>query len=405
MTAIPFIGRTPNMPGVQETPATPGEGSPLAFLEHGAALDKLPVPVNLGRWLKGAEREVAEAIFKLFLANAYGMDAQAKSSLDTAYKALRPVVAFLRKPPWEWMPSDISAFMTERRAKNDIGHSRQYQYVHYFRQLQTFILEDLPLCNEIHRRFGVQPQAFVTKENSIPLKRKNKKRKHAIVPLTPEEVQRIGDAFDVLIEAAAAAHSKAFLPLCRDKAIFWLLYHFGFRIDEVLKLTINSFQPDPRYPAFGRYAIFAVIGKGDKDRYPHALDPAVAALMDWYLDSVRVQLMLRPNFVPTDPTLLFFSERGGKLSDDQFRRSLRNVARSGGVTKRVHPHLMRHTNTVELIPLLGAEGTQANLGHEHMATTMLYYNRDPDKIGPEMHDAIEAVAAGIRLRDADKENE
>lgn len=403
--AISFIGRTPITSGVQESPPDTGEGSEFAFLEHGASLDQLPIPVDLSDSLSGAEKHVAESIFKLFLAQSYGMDAAATTSLHSAYYALRPVVVFLRKPPWSWTPKDISAFMTDRRATNNIGHSRQYQYFHYFRQLQNFILNDLPLCNEIHRRFGVQPQPFVTKENSIPLKRKNKKRKYPIVPLTQEEIERIGDEFDARITLAAEAGSKSYLPLCRDKAIFWLLYHFGFRIAEVLSLTINSFQPDPRYPAFGRYAIFAIIGKGDKDRYPRALDPSVRALMDWYLDEIRVQFLLRENFNPTDPNLLFFSERGCKLVDDQFRRTFRSMAKGAGVTKRVHPHLMRHTNTVELIPLLGAEGVQANLGHEHVGTTMLYYHRDPDKIGTELHDAIETVAAGIRLRDTDKEAE
>ncbi len=327
------------------------------------------------------------------------------TSLRSAYYAVRPVVVFLQKPPWSWKPNDISAFMTDRRVKNDIGHSRQYQYCQYLRQFQNFILNDLPLCNEINRRFGVRPQPFVTKENSIPLKGKNEKRKHAIVPLTPDEIQRIGDEFDARIALAAAAGSKSFLVLCRDKAIFWLLYHLGLRIDEVLTLTINSFQPDARYPAFGRFAIFAVFGKGDKDRYPHALDPSIRELMDWYCDDVREQFLLRETFSRRTPTCCSCPERGGKLSDDQYRRSLKTVATGAGVTKRVHPHLLRHTNTVELIPLLGAEGTQNHLGHAHLTTTMGYYHQDPDKVGAELHDAIENVAAGIRLRNTDKEAE
>lgn len=398
--AISRIGRLPDTTGEKESPLSLEAGPGFAFLEQGAgALAQLPVKVDLGGLLKGAELQVAESIFKLFLANHYGMDAAAQSSIEGAYNCLRPLVAFTKRPPWKWTPNDIALFMTERRATKDIGHSRQYQYAHYFRKLQNFLLEDLPLCNELHRLFGVRPQPFVTKENSIPLKQKGKKRKYAIIVLTPEEVQRIGDEFDAQIEEAHATGSKSYLPLCRDKTIFWLLYHLGFRMDEVLKLTIHSFQPDRNYPAFGRYAVFAVIGKGSKDRYPHALDPSIRALMDWYMDEVRVKFLLRPEFEPSDPTLLFFSERGGVLGQDQFRRSLKRVSKAAGVTRRVHPHLLRHTNVTELIPLLGAEGTQQHVGHAHMGTTMGYYHRDPDKVGARMQDAIQNISDGIQLRD------
>lgn len=390
------------MQGVDNSPAPADGAGDVAFFEHGIDATKLPVKVDFSEFLSGAEKTVTESLVRLYLANLWGMESNATSSIRAAYYALRPVIAFLKLPPWEWTQNHISQFLANRRAEKDIGHSRQYQFFVYLRGFQTWVMGDLPICAEILRRFGSQFQEFITTENSIPIKRKGKTRKHPILPLSPQEIAKIGDEFDNQITIAAQTGSKSLLPLCRDKVIFWLLYNFGFRIAEVLSLTMSSFQEDRNYPEFGRYAIFAVIGKGSKDRYPHALDPSIRALMDWYIETVRVQFLLREGFNPANRNLLFFSERGCKLDDDQFRRSLKRMAILAGINRRMHPHLLRHTNTVELMPLLGPAGTQAHLGHENLSTTFGYYHENPDKIGAHIQDAIEGISEGINLRNSDK---
>lgn len=52
---------------------------------------------------------------------------------------------------------------------------------------------------------------------------------------------------------------------------------------------------------------------------------------------------------------------------------VRSVARKSGITKRIYPHLLRHTMATRLLSLgMGITDIQKFLGHQDIGTTRLY---------------------------------
>jgi site-specific recombinase XerD len=70
---------------------------------------------------------------------------------------------------------------------------------------------------------------------------------------------------------------------------------------------------------------------------------------------------------------LFCTLTGGPLSANHVRQMVKRRAARAEITKRVHPHALRHTHAAELV----AEGVPVNviqkqLGHVSLATTDIY---------------------------------
>lgn len=141
------------------------------------------------------------------------------------------------------------------------------------------------------------------------------------------------EQFDFEIRQAKLSGNKSYNTLRRDKAMYMVALLTGVRVDELVNLKINSFQPDLKYPNFGNYALLTVVGKGRKTRVVRLYNPLIKPLMDeWYLDDVR------PGFLSKrtdDSNLLFLSERGGEICTEQVRRMLQNIASNAGITIRV----------------------------------------------------------------------
>lgn len=249
------------------------------------------------------------------------------------------------------------------------------------------------LSNEIHRLFGVQPQRFISNENAIPIKRKNHERKKLITPLTPGMTFALIQEFDARIRQAGLMGSKSVKTLKRDKTVCMLILLSGIRIHEALNLKIHSFQADIMRENFGKYALITIFGKGRKTRIVRFYNPMIKPLMDWYLDTVRPSFLSEKT---TNPDSLFLSERGGRLCEEQIRRTLDAVCSSAGIPFNVTPHLLRHTYATEMAPIIAPEALQHQLGHEHLSTTLgTYYHQDPEHVGNQVNLGIEKLTKAI----------
>lgn len=168
-------------------------------------------------------------------------------------------------------------------------------------------------------------------------------------------------------------HAGRGLTACRNRAIIVMLWRAGLRCAEALALA-------PRDVDLIRGTVRVRRGKGAKARTA-ALDPMACDVVRRWRDQRRRQV--EPLSGP-----LFCTLSGGPLQTAYLRQMLPRLAKRAGIEKRVHPHALRHTFTVELaregVPL---HVIQAALGHNNVATTSRYIaHLEPQ----ELVDAIRA---------------
>lgn len=155
---------------------------------------------------------------------------------------------------------------------------------------------------------------------------------------------------------------KACSPKCpsgvRNRAILALMYRGCLRVSEVTALAVRDLDAS-------QGTLCVRHGKGNKRRVI-GLDPQTVALVQVWLGA-RQKLGLG-NQLP-----LFCTLKGRDLKPVYLRNLCRRLARKVGISKRTHPHLLRHCGAVSLIRegLNVPEVSQA-LGHSSIATTSVY---------------------------------
>jgi integrase/recombinase XerD len=150
----------------------------------------------------------------------------------------------------------------------------------------------------------------------------------------------------------------AFLDALRHplyRGIATVLYGTGMRIDEALSLELSDIDRK-------RGVIRVRHGKGDRAREVK-MSPALYGWLRWYWDAAQ----------PPRP-YLFASRRTGRPPTQQAVCGAFALAQEqAGITKRVRPHVLRHSYATHLLEA----GTdiriiQALLGHRSLQTTMRY---------------------------------
>jgi len=157
----------------------------------------------------------------------------------------------------------------------------------------------------------------------------------------------------------------------RGKAILELLFSTGLRVSELCSLTRDiDFTADE----------FPIRGKGDKVRVVFLSDTAKKAVKE-YLDLRKD--MLDPLFVKARVDKMPGGEEG--LTRRSIERLVKRYAVMAGISKKVTPHVIRHSFATDLLQN-GADlrSVQALLGHAHIATTQIY-THVTDKHLKEIH--------------------
>jgi len=157
----------------------------------------------------------------------------------------------------------------------------------------------------------------------------------------------------------------------RDRVMLELLYATGLRVSELVSLQASQVNIDVGY--------LQVTGKGTKQRIVPMGEPA-RQLLRHYEEQVRPRFLKRrlSRFV-------FLTRRGGPLTRQGFWKALRLRARRAGITKRISPHVMRHSFATHLLEG-GADlrSVQTMLGHSSIATTQIYTHVERERL-KEIH--------------------
>ena len=142
------------------------------------------------------------------------------------------------------------------------------------------------------------------------------------------------------------------------EAMILTLGYSGLRVGELCALDVEDID-------FSDGVINVRSGKGDKGRIALIEEKTISALKD-YLDARKAT---------SGP--LFLSSHRQRINERTVQRTIKKYARKAGITKKVTPHVLRHTFATTLLKQ-GADIRiiQQLLGHASVATTQIYTHLD-----------------------------
>jgi integrase/recombinase XerD len=169
------------------------------------------------------------------------------------------------------------------------------------------------------------------------------------------------------MERLLRATGKETFNEARAQTMLELLYATGMRASELLSLR-------PEYVNLQEGWV-RVLGKGSKERMiPMHL--AARRRLVRYMELRRQRFEGRP----AAPEV-FVSRSGRALSRVQLWRDLRSLGRRAGLSRDLHPHLVRHTFATHLLTGgADARSLQELLGHASISTTQIYSHLDRSEI-------------------------
>lgn len=160
-----------------------------------------------------------------------------------------------------------------------------------------------------------------------------------------------------------------FLAL-RNLAIVELLLATGMRIGELTLVTESDFRHDE--------GALLVRGKGARERLAILPDARSQRVLATYSDH-------RQN-LGADTSSYFINVFGGGLSTQGAANVVSRLAESAGITRRVTPHMLRHT-VATLLLKNGADirVVQEFLGHSSISTTQRYTHVTKEHLTSTLH--------------------
>lgn len=149
-------------------------------------------------------------------------------------------------------------------------------------------------------------------------------------------------------QAQFIAISTYFILVC--------LFATGLRVGELVSVTLQNVSDD---------GAIQVRGKGNRERRVYLAGEQAVALLHRYL-AVRLQVTAATDRLLVSPT-------GAPLSEQLVRKLLRELAERCRLSRRVTPHMLRHTAATQLLDAgVDIRILQRLLGHASIATTELY---------------------------------
>lgn len=176
-----------------------------------------------------------------------------------------------------------------------------------------------------------------------------KDKKALPATLNPEEVSRL------------LAQNLNDPMICRDLAMFELMYSSGLRLAELVGIDLADLDL-----SVGQVR---VTGKGGKVRDLPVGEHAVKAINKW--------LGYRRSLPGADERAVFLSTRGRRIAPRTVQMRLKKLAESQGLDRDCYPHMLRHSFASHLLESSGdLRAVQELLGHADISTTQIYTHLD-----------------------------
>lgn len=206
-------------------------------------------------------------------------------------------------------------------------------------------------------------------------------RKRGIESLNPERIElaKVGQRdLDLITEnelhRLMSAPDIATVPGLRDKALLELFFSTGLRVSELCSLNRDlDLSRDE----------FSIRGKGEKIRVVFLSPTAKQALRDYEKKRKDLDEALFVQYGKASG-----SAKELRLTPRSVERLVKKYAIKAGITRKVTPHVIRHSFATDLLQN-GADlrSVQALLGHANIATTQVY-THVTDKHLQQVHKAF-----------------
>lgn len=156
----------------------------------------------------------------------------------------------------------------------------------------------------------------------------------------------------------ANKNKYSYLEAIRNTVVIELLFATGARVSEIANLQRNALDLEA-----GSLTIF---GKGGKQRMIQLCNPDT-------LFTLRAYCRLYQEKIAASGGHLLINRFGGKLSDQSIRILVSSLAADARITKKVTPHVLRHTFATLLLENdVDIKYIQSLLGHSSIMTTQIY---------------------------------
>jgi site-specific recombinase XerD len=143
------------------------------------------------------------------------------------------------------------------------------------------------------------------------------------------------------------------------RVIFMIAYSAGLRVSEITNLQVQDIDRE-------RMVIHVRCGKGAKDRYV-GLSERLLVELNQYHKAFRPNKWLFPGRRPGHP-----------LTTSAVHRVCRRTGKQAGLTKRVTPHMLRHSFATHLLEDgVDLRTIQLLLGHSCLSSTSVYLHVSP----------------------------
>jgi len=205
------------------------------------------------------------------------------------------------------------------------------------KSLKELIAATTKLWRKFHLTYD--QARYVGKEvrDALSIKR-TKTRKNVVLRLSREEEMKL--------------INQAYQDNGQNGLLIKMLFMTGARVAEFVSIKVEHFF-------FDELMILIENGKGGKSRYVPIL-PELAQELKTHLNSRQTGY-------------IFESNRHTKFTTRRIQQIVKETADRAGITKKVHPHLLRHSVATFLLEKgMPIEQIQKFLGHSKIETTQIY---------------------------------
>ena len=139
----------------------------------------------------------------------------------------------------------------------------------------------------------------------------------------------------------------------RNLCMIRIMLNIGLRASEVIFLKVKHID-------WMSGKVYVRQGKGNKDRV-------------LWLGEEDLELLRQWREVKPESEYLFTTLKGDTLNDRYLRAMVKRLGEQAGISKDVHPHMLRHTFATDLYrETKDIRLVQKALGHSDLSTTMIY---------------------------------